>query len=214
MQDAIGGLNIGFPGQYLDSESGTWQNGYRDYDSRLGRYLQSDPTGLWGGINTYAYAYARPTSNIDPLGLETGIAYKTIYRWDGGVPNTQPVRMPDVYQFEVGRGPITASATFTRYGDAFVGLSFNPTEIAKGGRPQIGGVAIAVGYLLNCDHSRDTLNGVVKGSSGGASFYYGVGGGFLNNDSGTIVLFGVGAGQFSYGAGYSQPTGNIFTGTE
>lgn len=55
---------------------------------------------------------------------------------------------------------------------------------------------------------------MINGASGEASFYYGVGGGFLNNDRGTIVLFGVGAGQFSYGVGYSQPTGNIFTGTE
>jgi|GEM_PF-3320081 len=214
LQDAIGGLNIGFPGQYLDAESGTWQNGFRDYDSRLGRYLQSDPTGMMGGINTYAYAMAKPTSNTDARGLETGIAYKAIYLMDGGVPNTQPVRLPDIYQFEVGRGPITASAVFTRYGDAFVGLSFNPTEIAKGGKAQIGGVAISIGYLMNCDNSRDTLNGVIKGISGGASYYYGAGGGFVTNDSGTIIMGGVGAGQFSYGTGYTQYTGNIFTGTE
>jgi RHS repeat-associated protein len=61
-------MPLRFPGQVFDTETGLFYNYFRDYDPQTGRYVQSDPIGLAGGINPYLYAFD-PLRQIDPLGL-------------------------------------------------------------------------------------------------------------------------------------------------
>jgi RHS repeat-associated protein len=57
-----------FPGHYHDAETGLHYNRLRYYDPVLGRYLQTDPLGVDGNINVYAYCTTNPLRQVDVRG--------------------------------------------------------------------------------------------------------------------------------------------------
>lgn len=73
-------FDLRWPGHYFDQETGLHYNRYRYYSPELGRYLQSDPIGLQGGLNVYAYT-SSPLSTVDLEGLAICKIYKAPRWW-------------------------------------------------------------------------------------------------------------------------------------
>ncbi len=57
-----------FPGQVFDAETGLHYNYFRDYDPKLGRYIEADPIGQGGGRNIFGYARNNPEKFFDISG--------------------------------------------------------------------------------------------------------------------------------------------------
>ncbi len=59
----------------VSARDGLYPTYHRLYDSSLKKFLQSDPKGIGGGLNLYAYGNLNPLVYVDPLGLcaESGI---------------------------------------------------------------------------------------------------------------------------------------------
>ena len=62
---------VRMPGQFYDKHSKLNYNYFRDYNPLTGRYMQSDPIGVEGGLNTYAYVEGNPLRFIDVFGLRS-----------------------------------------------------------------------------------------------------------------------------------------------
>jgi len=86
-------MALRFPGQQATDASGMFYNYQREYDPAVGRYSQSDPIGLAGGINTFAYVEGDPLFGVDSQGLANSGRTEKV---NGGRPTTVRVDNPHV----------------------------------------------------------------------------------------------------------------------
>jgi len=91
-------FNQRFAGQYYDAESGLHYNYFRYYDPSTGRYVTSDPIGLYGGLNTYGYVFQNPLHYVDPLGLDG----QTAVIWASGMVGSENYELFDAHPEVVG----------------------------------------------------------------------------------------------------------------
>lgn len=98
--------NLRFPGQYFDAETAKHYNYFRDYDPALGRYVESDPIGLLGGLSTYAYVGGGPLVAIDSQGLLADCKPIAIGPWlEAGQFRANEKSSTDLVGVDYGLGP-------------------------------------------------------------------------------------------------------------
>ena len=95
-------FNLRFPGQYFDKETNHHYNINRDYNPVTGRYIESDPIGFDGGLNTFAYVNGNPATSVDLEGL-----------CGGSDPDPEPEPIPQTTTgLIISNGNIDSSVTF------------------------------------------------------------------------------------------------------
>ena len=95
IRDGSLGIDLRFPGQIYDPETGLSYNRFRYYDASTRTYTQSDPAGLFGGLMTHAYVQ-NPLEWIDFLGL-AGIFTRTTWQsTTNGTGNNYTVYQQDI----------------------------------------------------------------------------------------------------------------------
>jgi len=91
-------------------------NYFRTYDPATGRYLESDPIGLAGGLNTHGYVGGNPLSGVDPFGL---------YEGDGQFPGPDPGAAAAAMAREAAARQRQAHRDFVRYQELCRGAGYN-----------------------------------------------------------------------------------------
>ncbi|MGB9154630.1 MAG: RHS repeat-associated core domain-containing protein, partial [Alphaproteobacteria bacterium] len=204
--------DLRFAGMVFDEESGLFQNGFRDsYNPNSGRYGESDPVGLAGGINTYQYALQNPLSYSDPTGKNPVLVLVGIGAFVGGVSggittgNAIGWSWNNAWKIAVGAGVgagVGAFGSLSIGTDAF-GLF---TGMAIGGFAGAGGDMAGQAYTQYLQSSQACLvNPGINWGEVGMQGMLGMGAGAFSAiptiaaGSGMTYMNGVYAGAYSFG---------------
>jgi len=155
-------MNLRLPGQYFDAETGDHYNYFRNYRPSLGRYAQSDPIGLDGGLNAYLYANGNPVTHIDFSGRSPAIVPVIIGGLINGIINGLDAH---------GKG-CSGTGTAIAFGLGFVtgaaGVVALPIVGPMGSGAIIGGLTPLGNYLfLDLGRPQDIIVGAVMGGTFG-----------------------------------------------
>ena len=154
--------DLRLPGQEFDNVTSLNHNGFREYLPGLGRYLQSDPLSLLGGLNNYTYAHSNPINAFDPLGAEPQTTTESLSRLTDvtGLAGLFYDRIVESATVLIDRG-IAADLFDARIGATQLAEEISQLEEFKGVLAVIGkGVGIidltTNGYLFFEDHNLNT----------------------------------------------------------
>jgi RHS repeat-associated protein len=161
-------FNLRLPGQYYDAETGLHYNWHRYYDPDTGRYITSDPIGLAGGINTYAYATNNPVSLADPTGLCPWCAVGAVL--GGGLNSVAQLSSGQEFDWGSFAASTATGAMGGGLGTITKGLSWGRNIVAN----SLGSGAIGAGVTTvknaitgSCDEAWvSARNGLVLGAAG------------------------------------------------
>ena len=139
------GQALRFPGQFADGETGFNYNYFRTYDPSIGRYTQSDPIGLYGGLNRISYVSNAPVNSSDRLGLVAGPLLVKLWHAAMKTPAAERAAAEGLQSKIIDSGIGVGSAVAT---DGGVGAGTSVGDVLSIAQTAGGAQTVSLGYMI------------------------------------------------------------------